>query len=114
CENHPVSSLFHLYGLEDDLDYSLFPQLIVIDRDMSGMNGFEFMEFFEATFLANHPETKVILLGDSFTEKEVRKARIYPSLLGLFAKPDNPHALNQIIEATQHFVINERDVLFST
>lgn len=62
------------------------PNLILLDINMRGMNGFEFLDaYIEKSMDSN--ETKIVMLSTSFFEKDVNRANSYDIVSEYMVKP---------------------------
>ncbi len=64
-----------------------FPDLIIVDLKMPVLDGFEFIEKYQATFLPDHPATKVLVLTSSFSSKDKALIQKYDFVQGFITKP---------------------------
>jgi len=73
--------------LEECISENEFPDLIIVDIKMPGMNGFEFIELYEERFMSRFPETKLMVLSSSAVERDIKKALEYKSVSNYIPKP---------------------------
>ncbi|HLN20321.1 MAG TPA: response regulator [Bacteroidales bacterium] len=83
--------------LDEHQEKNTFPDLIFVDLNLPGMNGFEFIEFYEKTYLNMNPETKIIMLTNSVNEDEKFKALTYESVIDFWSKPLNINPLEEVL-----------------
>lgn len=75
------------------------PEVILLDINMPGMDGFEFLTEFE-----KHPEcygyTKIFILTSSLLEEDKINALYHKSVVGYFDKPLSDNHIAEIIAKT--------------
>ncbi|HEX2969714.1 MAG TPA: response regulator [Bacteroidales bacterium] len=84
--------------LDECMKFDDFPDLIFVDLNLPGMNGFEFIEFYEAHYRNYFPETGLILLTNSVMEDDKFNAKNYESVIDFWSKPLTSNNLEEIIE----------------
>lgn len=78
-----------------------FPDIIFVDINMPGMNGFEFVGFYEKHFLTYSRKTKVIMLTNSVLSNEKIMAGKYESISDLWNKPLNTEKLINLLDTVK-------------
>ncbi|MEM9392081.1 MAG: response regulator, partial [Bacteroidota bacterium] len=63
--------------------------LILVDINMPIMNGFKFLERYEALYLQNFPQALVYLISSSSDPADIAKAKKFHSVTDFFIKPFN-------------------------
>jgi CheY-like chemotaxis protein len=79
-----------------------FPDLLLIDLKMPEMDGFEFIEHYEETFFASHPESALMVITSSVSEKDRQKAMQYTSVTRFLLKPLTEKTLEDIAGQNYH------------
>lgn len=73
------------------------PNVVLVDIQMPGMDGFEFLEEFEKRFKEQLNETSLYVLSASANPNDKERAATYKCVKGYFTKPALPN-FNSIIE----------------
>lgn len=74
-----------------------FPDLIFVDINMPEMDGFEFIERYEAVFWANHQHTKINMLSSSMSERDRKRALNFSSVNDYVFKPLTKNKLADLL-----------------
>jgi CheY-like chemotaxis protein len=81
---------------------NLFPRYILLDLNMPGLGGVDFIEKYEADFCEHYPNTEIIILTSSVREKDNEEALSYNSVSHFISKPlSKDKLLNMITESLQ-------------
>lgn len=81
----------------DSPSFNDCPQVIFLDLNMPGMNGFEFLEEFEKeNFLANN-NVRIIIVTSSNNQQDMQKAQSY-RINGYVNKPLTEEKVKQVLE----------------
>ncbi|HYG39125.1 MAG TPA: response regulator [Cytophagales bacterium] len=75
-----------------------FPDLMLVDLKMPEMDGFDFIERYEAAYWKKYPKTKVMILTSSRLEKDKEKAMVFKSVCRFIYKPLTEEKLMEIVE----------------
>lgn len=75
-----------------------FPDLIFVDLNMPEMDGFEFIERYEAIFWSQHQTTKINVLSSSLSEKDRQRSLNYPCVSEYTYKPLTEQKLTAIVQ----------------
>jgi CheY-like chemotaxis protein len=73
------------------------PHLVLIDINMPILNGWEFIEAFEALDLK--VDNDMYMLSSSVYENDIEKAKSYKSVKGFISKPLSIDRLKELLEA---------------
>lgn len=79
-------------------DINQWPQFILLDIRMPGMDGFEFLSFlkdFDEQFLK---QVKVFMLTSSIDDRDKHKSELFPFVYGYYSKPLSPTILQHMCE----------------
>lgn len=89
-------ALGHLTNCRDENN---IPDVIFVDINMPGMNGFEFIKHYEKEHMRYSPETRVIMLTNSVLAKEKMQAGQHESVYGFWNKPLTQVQLKELIDS---------------
>jgi CheY-like chemotaxis protein len=87
--------------LEEGREKESFPDLIFIDLNMPGMNGFTFIEKFEQLHMTNNPTSKIIVLTSSVLDNERQKALHYKCVMDFLSKPLTKNVISGLIQKAE-------------
>lgn len=59
-----------------------FPELIILDLHMPVVDGWEFMEQYDALFANTQPQTKIVILSASINPEDMEQIQQYSFVLG--------------------------------
>lgn len=76
-----------------------FPDVIFVDINMPGMNGFEFVEQYEKTYYPQNPESRIIMLTNSVLASEKKQAMRHESVYNFWNKPLTHERLQELVES---------------
>lgn len=75
------------------------PLVILLDLNMPVMDGWEFLEQFNATLYNEHyKDVKVILLSSSIDPNDIERSKDFPMVSAFLPKPLTKEMLNTILE----------------
>jgi CheY-like chemotaxis protein len=84
--------------LEDCKADEKFPDVIFVDINMPGMNGFEFIRKYEENYKSFSHETRILMLTNSVLANEKKKAAEYESVYAFWNKPLTRERLISLID----------------
>jgi len=101
-----VETVLSFYYAEDALDFLRQPDrpdvdVILLDINMPGMSGFEFLQAAEEEFGESFADIVVIMLTTSLDPKDQERASAHKCVKAYFDKPLNNDQLLQISEMLQ-------------
>lgn len=70
-----------------------WPQIILLDIRMPGMDGFEFLDVLKNMDEKFLKQVKVFMLTSSIDDRDKRKSEIFPFVYGYYSKPLSPSIL---------------------
>jgi len=74
-----------------------FPLYILLDLNMPGFGGIDFIEKYEAEFQQAYPDTEIFILTSSVREKDNEEALSYTSVSHFISKPLSKDKLLSLI-----------------
>jgi len=74
-----------------------FPRYILVDLNMPGIDGLEFIEKYEEAFYPQYPETEIFILTSSVRMKDNEEALSYASAKQFITKPLSKEKLLSLI-----------------
>jgi CheY-like chemotaxis protein len=74
-----------------------FPLYILLDLNMPGFGGREFIEKYEADYYHEYPDTEIFILTSSVREKDNEEALSYASVSHFISKPLSKEKLLRLI-----------------
>lgn len=76
-----------------------FPDVIFVDINMPGMDGFEFVRNYENDYMKLSPGTRVIMLTNSVLANEKKQAMQHKSVYGFWNKPLTDSKLKDLVDS---------------
>lgn len=93
-KNECAKEILSFTNAQQALDYLLsiskpeeFPTVIFLDINMPGMNGWEFMDEYNANHLGDKMDTIIYILSTSDNPDDIEKAKSYDHVAGFRTKP---------------------------
>lgn len=74
-----------------------FPDLLFVDLDLPGMDGFAFIDYYEKHYMKKYPDSRIVMLTNSVIEEDRERALTYESVIEFWTKPLTVNNLNEII-----------------
>jgi CheY-like chemotaxis protein len=84
--------------LNDCKTINSFPDVMLVDINMPGMDGFTFIKHYEERFRKKSPNTKIFVLTNSMLRKERDKINNYNSVVELWNKPLTMNKISELVE----------------
>jgi two-component system, chemotaxis family, chemotaxis protein CheY len=78
-----------------------FPEILFVDLNMSHMDGFTFVEYYEKKYFELFPNTRLFILTSSILNRDKDKALQYPSVISFIPKPITKAKLLNIVDQFQ-------------
>jgi CheY-like chemotaxis protein len=106
-----------VYSAQDALNYldelqknfQPFPEIILLDLNMPGMDGFEFMELFSSYPFDIIKSVRIFILSSSSNPKDIHKTKRIRYVKDYFIKPFTPDMANKIAEYLSAMMKNTND-----
>lgn len=76
-----------------------FPDILFVDLDLPGMDGFAFIEYYEKHYKKKFPDARIVMLTNSVIEEDRIRALKYESVSDFWTKPLTVNNLNDIIRS---------------
>lgn len=83
---------------ENQSGEGVWPEIILLDIRMPGMDGFEFLEHFKQFPPEKIGKVKVFMLTSSIDDRDKNKSAAYPFVYGYYSKPMTPEILQEMDE----------------
>ena len=80
----------------------VYPDLILLDINMSGMDGFEFLESFRRLESEEISKFNVVMLSATLSQKEKETAASFEDLKGHFLKPLDETLVEKILHLIRY------------
>jgi len=94
--NDPLKALGFLEKCHQTIT-ERFPRYILLDLNMPGFSGVEFVEKYEESYLSDHQQTEIIILTSSVREKDNEKVLSFDSVAHFISKPLSKDKLISLI-----------------
>jgi CheY-like chemotaxis protein len=80
------------------------PDRIILDINMPGMDGFQFLEEYENAFTDHWEQSRIIMCSSSLNTEDRDKAFSYGSVVAFLTKPINSISRDKVVSAVRTFV----------
>jgi CheY-like chemotaxis protein len=87
-----------LHYLQQCNENNAYPDLLFVDLNLPGMNGFKFITEYEKNFMKFNPGQRIIILTNSISDEDRHKAMEYVSVLDFLSKPLRKNKLKEILQ----------------
>jgi CheY-like chemotaxis protein len=74
-----------------------FPDVIFLDLYMPACSGFDFLQTYQEKYFALYPDTKVVVLTNSYTQSDLTKVLKFNCVFNYFLKPFTPFLISQLL-----------------
>jgi CheY-like chemotaxis protein len=92
-ENNGWQALDYLQKISQQ---GIFPDVLLIDLKMPEMDGFEFIEHYEELYFSGHPDSLLMVITSSVSERDRQKAMQHKSVSRFLHKPLTVSTLEEI------------------
>jgi len=83
---------------ENKKNEETLPDVILLDLNMSILDGWDFLETFETLIKEFKKNIRVFIVSSSVDEKDVLRSKSYVAVKGFISKPLSPDIIRSIIE----------------
>jgi CheY-like chemotaxis protein len=91
-----ISLLNEIFSTNDLLDSQETPTVILLDINMPGMNGWDFLEIYERDFQHLFALVKIYILSSSIDTADMIRSKQYRSVTDYIAKPLTVEICNKL------------------
>ncbi len=91
CEDGSQAQHYLLNNVQD------LPDIIFVDLHMTGMNGWQFLSWFESWSVNQNITVPVYVLSSSLSTEDLEQASVYKKVTGYIVKPVTTAHLNEAI-----------------
>lgn len=81
-------------------NYSVLPDLILLDLDMPEISGWDFLDIFEIFKQYFVKRISIVILTSSIDIKDKEKISMYESVKGFYSKPFTQEAMQDILDSS--------------
>lgn len=81
-------------------NYSVLPDLILLDLDMPEISGWDFLDIFEIFKQYFVKRISIVILTSSIDIKDKEKIALYESVKGFYSKPFTQEAMQDILDSS--------------
>lgn len=76
----------------------MFPDILIVDLYMPGINGFSFLKHYETHFRNDCPDLKIYILSSAFMQREIDEALSYDFVEEFLSKPLTSEKIKEIVK----------------
>lgn len=81
-----------------------FPDLILLDINLPGADGWDFLNIFRTFPEENRNQTKIFMLSSSIYPDDIERSKSYPEIIEFLPKPLTLETVGRIMQ--EHFALN--------
>ena len=96
---NPMYQVIAFTRVQDALDHLRkgdFPDLILLDINMPGLNGWDFLDHYSRFPASQQKKSPIVMLTSSVNKQDLQKSRSYPCVADFISKPLTVEDLEQM------------------
>lgn len=88
------------YLIKNHKNFSALPDLILLDLDMPGISGWDFLDIFEIFKQYYAKKISIVILTSSIDPRDKERIANYESVKGFYSKPFTQEAMEDILNSS--------------